>query len=122
MKQFKTFTSFSVDNIETAEKFYTTTLGVDSISRSHGGMRLFDTAGDTQFMIYEKEDHRPAAYTVLNFKVDDLENIIRDLKSKGAVFESIEGANDDGIAEMDTVKAAWTRDPAGNWLAFFQGM
>jgi hypothetical protein len=28
--------------------------------------------------------------------------------------------NEKGIAEMGPVKGAWTRDPEGNWIGFFQ--
>jgi catechol 2,3-dioxygenase-like lactoylglutathione lyase family enzyme len=120
MKNYNTFTSFSVSDMEQAKGFYAKTLGLDEISMEDQGVLMVSTGGDTRFMIYHKENHKPADFTVLNFDVDDLEAVVHRLKNKGVTFERVEEADEKGIAEMGSVRAAWTRDPAGNWIGFFQ--
>lgn len=122
MKEHKTFTSFSVDDIEKARDFYTEKLDLDPREIMPGSVLLFKTGGDTSFMVYHKEDHAPAAYTVLNFDVGDIESAVDNLTDKGVKIEPVEGTDVNGIAEMDGVKAAWMKDPAGNWLALFQSL
>jgi len=120
MKNYNTFTSFSVSDMEKAKGFYTETLEMDEISMLDQGVIMVNTGGDTRFMIYQKENHTPADFTVLNFEVDNLEKVVDHLKNKGVTFEKVEEANEKGIAEMGPVMAAWTRDPAGNWIGFMQ--
>jgi catechol 2,3-dioxygenase-like lactoylglutathione lyase family enzyme len=122
MKHFKTFTSFSVGDMEQARSFYGQKLGLDEISMENEGVFMVQTGGDTQFMVYHKEDHTPAEFTVLNFLVDDLDALLESLKKKGVLFEKMEGAGENGILEMGSARAAWTRDPAGNWIGFFQDL
>ena len=122
MNEFKTFTSFSVDNAAAAKEFYTEKLNLDSPQEPAGSAMIFSTGGDTSFMIYEKEDHAPAGYTVLNFNVEDVESVVDRLAANGVSFEMLEGVNEKGIREMGPSRAAWFRDPAGNWIGLFQGL
>jgi predicted enzyme related to lactoylglutathione lyase len=120
MKETKTFTSFSVNDIEQAKDFYKGKLDLDPQEGMPGSVLMYKTGGDTSFMVYLKEDHAPASYTVLNFNVDNIETAVESLSGKGITFEPVEGTNEKGIAEMEGVKAAWLKDPAGNWLGLFQ--
>ena len=120
MKKYNTFTSFSVSDIARAKEFYTKRLGLDEISMENQEFLMFETGGDTRFTIYHKENHNPADFTVLNFEVDDLETVLEQLKKSGVTFEDVEGTDERGIAEMDSTRAAWIKDPEGNWIGFFQ--
>ncbi len=120
MKENKTFTSFSTNNIEQARDFYREKLDLDPQEGMPGSVLMYRTGGDTSFMVYYKEDHTPADHTVLNFNVDNIETAVERLNGKGIKFEPVEGTNEKGIAEMEGVKAAWLKDPAGNWLGLFQ--
>lgn len=120
MKDFKTFTSFSVGDLDEAKAFYRDRLELDEISLEDQGVLMFHTGGETRFMVYKKEDHAPADFTVLNFAVDDLNSVLDQIKSKGVNMERLDRTDENGIAEMGPVRAAWTRDPAGNWIGFFQ--
>ena len=72
---------------------------------------------------YPKENHEPAAYTMLNFVVDDIDAAVAALKEKGVEFETYEGMHQDehGIARGKAANMgpdiAWFKDPAGNILA-----
>jgi len=116
------FSSFSVDNLQQAKRFYGQTLGL-KISESPEGLEMHP--GKTSVFIYPKPNHEPATFTVLNFKVDDIEAAVDDLKQKGVSFERYDGAiktNEKGIHRDRVGPAiAWFKDPAGNILSVLEG-
>lgn len=118
----KAFSGFAVDDIAQAEKFYRDTLGLKTTKRDDmgGGLLILNMAGDRDIMVYPKEDFTPATYTVLNFPVDDVDQMVIDMRDKGITFERYEGFNQDenGVARGDLGPAiAWFKDPAGNILS-----
>ena len=74
-------------------------------------------------MIYEKPGHEPAAHTILNFPVDDIEAAVDALRAAGVEFEHYDEGpiktNEKGIATPGP-KQAWFRDPAGNTLSVIE--
>lgn len=117
----KAFSGFSVDDIPEARKFYEETLGLD-VSEEYGMLTLhIHEAGD--IMIYPREDHSPATYTILNFPVEDVDRAVDQLSERGVTFERYEGFAQDekGIARGDEGPAiAWFTDPAGNILSVLE--
>lgn len=119
------FTSFSVDDLEKAKAFYTDKLGLD-VRPSPQGLTINLVGGGSVF-IYPKEDHTPATYTILNFKVDDIDDAVRRLREMGMKFETYAGpigtdANDifRGAAHPGGgPDIAWFKDPAGNFISVF---
>ena len=129
MKVNSVFSGISVDNLEKAKDFYTRILELD-LSNEHMGLHFRLPYGGMLF-IYEKSDHTPATYTVLNFVVEDIDNAVDELKEKGATFvfykNLIPGAEQDEKGIMRTTdpvtegpSIAWLKDPAGNILAILQ--
>jgi catechol 2,3-dioxygenase-like lactoylglutathione lyase family enzyme len=116
----KAFSGFAVDDLEQARQFYTGTLGIPT-SEQYGLMTLH-LAGGRDTLIYPKDDHTPAAYTILNFPVDDIEKAVDELTARGVRFERYEGAEQDdrGISRGGGPYIAWFTDPAGNILAVLQ--
>jgi predicted enzyme related to lactoylglutathione lyase len=116
-KDTKAFSGFSADDIPKAKQFYGETLGVD-VSEENGMLTL-NIAGDRPTLIYPKDDHTPATYTVLNFPVDDIDAAVDELASRGVEFERYEGADQDdkGIFHGGGPLIAWLKDPAGNILS-----
>jgi catechol 2,3-dioxygenase-like lactoylglutathione lyase family enzyme len=114
------FSGFSTNDIEAASRFYGKTLGVD-VSEDHGMLNL-KLAGGQRVLIYPKDNHEPATFTVLNFEVSDIDTAVDDLAAKGVAFEHYEGAGQDakGIARQYPPPIAWFKDPAGNVLAVIQ--
>jgi catechol-2,3-dioxygenase len=120
LKDSKTFSGFSVNDLGAAEKFYGQTLGLE-VESGPMGLQLKLAGGNTVY-IYEKENHQPATYTTLNFIVDDIEQAVADLTSKGVTLEHYDGMTDDrgiarGIAQHRGPDIAWFKDPAGNILS-----
>jgi catechol 2,3-dioxygenase-like lactoylglutathione lyase family enzyme len=116
----KAFSGFAVDDLEQARQFYTGTLGIPT-SEQYGLMTLH-LAGGRDTLIYPKDDHTPATYTILNFPVDDIEKAVDELTARGVRFERYEGAEQDdrGISRGGGPYIAWFTDPAGNILAVLE--
>jgi predicted enzyme related to lactoylglutathione lyase len=119
----KAFSSFSVDDLEKAMRFYGDVLGLNVTKNEMGILEL--QIGDSRLMIYPKPNHQPATFTVLNFPVDDVEKAVDHLAGKGVTFEQYNmpeiKTNEKGIAEGGGgPRIAWFKDPAGNILSVLQ--
>jgi len=116
----KAFSGFSVDDIPKAKQFYSETLGL-RVSEEHGMLRLH-VAGDRDTLVYPKEDHTPATFTILNFPVDDIDKAVDELAARRVRFERYDGAEQDekGIHRGGGPLIAWFKDPAGNILSVIQ--
>ncbi len=113
------FSGFSVDDIPAAKKFYTETLGLD-VDEDHGMLQL-KIAGGHPVLVYPKDDHVPAAYTTLNFPVDDIAAAARELASRGVTFERYDAGQDElGVMRGEGPPIAWFKDPAGNVLSILE--
>ena len=122
LKDTKAFSGFSVNDVQKAKEFYGQTLGLD-VSESHGLLELH-IAGGTNILMYPKENHTPATFTILNFPVDNIEQTVDDLARRGVHFESYnEGdlvTDEKGISRGGGPKIAWFKDPAGNILSVLE--
>jgi catechol 2,3-dioxygenase-like lactoylglutathione lyase family enzyme len=116
----KAFSGFSVDDIPAAKRFYGETLGL-RVSEANGLLTLH-IAGDRDTVVYPKEDHTPATFTILNFPVDDIDKAVDELAGRGVRFERYEGLEQDekGVSRGMGPAIAWFKDPAGNILSVIQ--
>src|SRR5687768_2166345 len=92
------FSSFSTDDLAKAKEFYAGILSLNVIESKEGLEMRFET-GQSVF-IYQKQDHQPATFTVLNLKVDDIDETVDALAAKGIGFEQYTGdvrTDDKGI-------------------------
>ena len=83
-KDTKAFSGFSVDDIQKAKKFYEKILGLE-VSEEHGMLQLH-IAHETNILIYPKNNHVPATFTILNFPVDNIDQAVAELTNKGIVL------------------------------------
>jgi predicted enzyme related to lactoylglutathione lyase len=116
----KAFSGFAVDDTERAKDFYTKALGLD-VSEANGMLTLH-LGGGTTVLVYPKDNHVPASFTVLNFPVPDIERAVDELVARGVTFERYEGmpADDRGIMRAGGPLIAWFTDPAGNVFSVLQ--
>jgi catechol 2,3-dioxygenase-like lactoylglutathione lyase family enzyme len=121
----KAFSGFAVDDLDAAKRFYGETLGLE-VGEDLPGLLELRIAGGTNILVYPKPDHTPAAFTILNFPVEDIDQAVDDLTKRGVSFERYEGFEQDekGIARPRGAQRgppiAWFKDPAGNILAVLQ--
>jgi len=118
------FSGFSSNDISKARAFYGGTLGLD-VSEEGDLLRL-NLAGGGSVIIYPKDNHEPATFTVLNFPVADIDAAVDRLTAAGVTFERYDGIGQDdrGIAQPPSPdqgpQIAWFKDPAGNILSVLQ--
>src|SRR5919108_3202512 len=114
----KAFSGFAVDDLDRAREFYEGTLGLD-VAEDDMGVLTLKLAGDRPTLIYPKPDFTAATYTILNFPVENIEDAVDELVSRGVRFEGYDGFEQDakGIArDRNGPPIAWFKDPAGNIL------
>ena len=114
------FSGFSVNDMDAASQFYGKTLGLE-VTNHAMGLTITTISGHNIF-VYQKDDHVPATYTIMNFEVTDIEDIVSQLNAKGVTLEQYPDMTDkNGIAWGSKTgqgpDIAWFKDPAGNFLA-----
>jgi predicted enzyme related to lactoylglutathione lyase len=122
-KETKAFSGFSVDDLAKAKAFYAQTLGLE-VEESPAGL-ILKIAGGNGTLIYPKDNHVPANFTILNFPVDDIDQAVDELTKRGVTFEQYDQLTDEhgiarGIAAGQGPDIAWFKDPAGNILSVLQ--
>lgn len=128
LKDSHAFSGFSVNDLSAAKKFYSDKLGVN-VSQDDMGLTL-KLAGGNDVFVYQKDDHKPATFTILNFVVPNIDASVDELEAKGVKFEHYGdlggGAVPDskgilrGLAANMGPDIAWFKDPAGNVLSIVQ--
>lgn len=120
------FGGFSVDDLERARTFYAEVLGV-SVRAADPGMPVMVlelAGGERPMVVYEKADHAPASFTVLNFPVADVAGTVAALRERGVVFERYAGSpmetDEDFVFRGGGPLIAWFTDPAGNVLSVIE--
>ena len=115
----KGYSGFSVDDVDKAKEFYGQTLGLD-VSESNGMLEL-QVADATKVLVYPKDNHIPATFTILNFPVNDVEQAVDELTKRGVQFEIYDEGDvktdEKGILRGQGPDIAWFKDPAGNILS-----
>jgi catechol 2,3-dioxygenase-like lactoylglutathione lyase family enzyme len=123
----KAFSGIGVKDLDEARDFYGTTLGLKaSILDAENGLMELSLGGDRTILVYRSPDSTPASYTVLNFPVDDIDEAVDELASRGVRFERYDGFEQDekgvlrGISTGNGPDVAWFKDPSGNVLSVLQ--
>ncbi len=114
------YSTFSTNDIPGAKAFYARTLGLEVTEEN--GMLSLSLAGGGKVLIYPKDNHAPASFTVLNFPVPDIERAVDELGRAGIQLERYDGLAQDarGILREYGPAIAWFKDPAGNILSVLQ--
>jgi len=121
------FSGISVSSLEEARAFYVDTLELPVKNESMGLMLALPGGG--QLFMYEKPNHVPAEFTVLNFVVEDIDVAIDHLvNAHGITFErypDMPAPQDErgvlrGKEFHQGPNIAWFKDPSGNILALVE--
>jgi catechol 2,3-dioxygenase-like lactoylglutathione lyase family enzyme len=114
------YSGFSTNDIPKAQTFYGETLGLE-VSEANGMLTLHLATGG-RVLVYPKDNHEPATFTILNFPVDDIDAAVDALAGRGITFERYpdSGQDERGIARQWGPPIAWFKDPAGNILSVLE--
>src|SRR4051812_5523876 len=116
-------TALAVKDLEAAKDFYGNKLGLEPVGENPGGVQY--KSGNTKFFIFQSEYAGTNKATYMGWNVDDIEQVVDDLKSKGVQFDVYDLPEADVQGEIHvwgTVKTAFFKDPSGNILAINSGM
>jgi predicted enzyme related to lactoylglutathione lyase len=117
------FSGFSVNDPSAAKAFYGQTLGLDVKDGEMGTLEITLGSG-AKVMVYQKDNHEPATFTILNFVVSDVEKAVDDLTNAGVRMEHYDmpeiKTDEKGILRGNGPNIAWFTDPAGNILSVLE--
>ena len=119
----ESFSGLAVRDLDAARRFYGETLGLEvSVLDEQYGLLDVKLGDGRSLLVYGKPDQQPANFTVLNFRVPDIEEAVDGLTARGVEFERYEGMPQDekGVMREGGPYIAWFRDPAGNILSVLQ--
>jgi catechol 2,3-dioxygenase-like lactoylglutathione lyase family enzyme len=111
-----------VSDLEQARVFYGGTLGLELLWENPASIRF--RAGPTSEISTFRRPGLKTEHTLAHFEVTDIETTVRDLEGKGVEFvDYTEGPliTTNHIAQLGPARAAWFRDPDGNFLGIRQG-
>ena len=111
----------ATSNPERARKFYGETLALPLVEEQMPFALVYDAHG-TMLRVTIVERVNPAGYTVLGWKVPDIETAAKGLAAAGIEFERYPGMQQDelGIWTTPGGRVAWFKDPDGNTLSISQ--
>ncbi len=120
------YSSYSVNDLHQAKEFYVDTLGL-ALTDESMGLQL-ELPGGGELFLYEKTDHVPAIFTVLNFVVENIDETIDHLVTHGITFErydTLPAEQDEkgvlrGKEALQGPDIAWFEDPFGNIISVIE--
>lgn len=126
MEYVSAFSGFSVKDTAAAKQFYGESLGLQ-INDTPMGLEL-KLPGTATVFVYQKDDHQPAVYTILNLVVKDVDAAIEELVTRGIEFlryDSLPAPQDAkgvlrGKAAGMGPDIAWFADPSGNIISLLE--
>jgi catechol 2,3-dioxygenase-like lactoylglutathione lyase family enzyme len=114
----------AVKDVDKALQFYTETLGLKEDKKDPGGVLL--SSGKGKLYVYQSEFAGSNKATAVAWNVDNVEEVVNDLKGKGVSFEhydNLPGTTLEGdIHVMGPARAVWFKDLDGNILNVVSGM
>jgi catechol 2,3-dioxygenase-like lactoylglutathione lyase family enzyme len=104
--------------------FYEQVVGLTLSAGTIPNHLLFECGDGTTLLVYGRPAPNKADHTQVRFWTDDVERDVRELASRGAVFEDYDFPTLKTVDHVATTagigKSAWFKDPDGNTLALFQ--
>ena len=120
LSEFLAVTTLVVTDVDQAKGFYEEQLGLSLLEETPAGCRF--GAGNGSQLTIRRGQPPAGGQTVLHFEVDDIEAVVRDLTSRGVIFEEYETPKTvNFIAQFGPARGAWFKDPARNLLGLREG-
>jgi catechol 2,3-dioxygenase-like lactoylglutathione lyase family enzyme len=113
--------AMAVSDLDRARRFYEDQLGLAPGEEDPQGVRYPCAQGSGVFVYLSPENAGQSSATLAGWSVDDLDQTMQELGSRGVVFERYDqpGIKTDerGVFDAGRFRAAWVRDPDGNTIA-----
>jgi catechol 2,3-dioxygenase-like lactoylglutathione lyase family enzyme len=111
----------AVSDLGRARRFYEEQLGLVPGDEQQGSVRYPCAHGTAIFTYVSPENAGKSPATLAGWSVDDLDQTMAELASRGVAFEHYDqpGLKTDerGVFDAGGFRAAWIRDPDGNTIA-----
>jgi catechol-2,3-dioxygenase len=111
----------AVSDLDRAKGFYGRQLGLGPGDEEAQGVTYPCANGTAIFVYLSPENAGKSRATVAGWFVDDLDQLMDELASRGVVFEQYDqpGIKTDerGVFDSGRFRAVWVKDPDGNTLA-----
>ena len=111
--------TIAVKDLKAARKFYLDTLGLKPGPGREEDV-LTCTSGRSQILVYQSQFAGTNRATAATWVVDDVEGIVRELKTRGVAFEHYDFPDTTLKGDVHVSgnnRVAWFKDPDGNILA-----
>ena len=111
--------NLAVKNLDAARSFYERTLGLSPV-HEEGGELVVYKSGNSLLNVYRSDYAGTNKATAVTWTVDDVDEVVRDLKSRGVTFEHYDmpGMKRTGDVHVGgDMRVAWFKDPDGNILS-----
>ena len=125
LSRYKVAAAIAVSNMNRAREFYEGKLGL-SVGIDSGDNLQYRCAEGSVMHVYLSPEHAgKSTATLAGWGVDDVEEVVDELTSKGVAFERYDEGpivtDERGIATFEgDAKVAYFRDPDGNTLSIAQ--
>jgi catechol 2,3-dioxygenase-like lactoylglutathione lyase family enzyme len=107
-----------------SQSFYEQVVGLRLSHETIPNHLLFECGDGSTLLVYGRPAPSKADHTQVRFWTDDVEHDVRELESRGALFEDYDFPTLKTVDHVATTpgigKSAWFKDPDGNTLAVFQ--
>ena len=117
-------TMLPVKDLARARAFYEGCLGLTPGGLKPDGKFVYKVKGST-LALFPKPEGTKADHTAISFQVDDIAASIAELKRAGVVFEDYDFPGFktvDHVCVLGAEKAAWFKDPEGNYLCLHEDL
>ena len=111
-------------DLERSREFYEHKVGLALSPDTVPNHLLFECGDGTTILVYGRPAPNQADHTQVRFWSNNVEVDVRDLESRGVVFEDYDFPTFKTVDHIATTaglgKSAWFKDPDGNTVALFQ--
>lgn len=115
-------TTLPVTDMDAARAFWEGKLGFVPTEVNPAAV-MYRTDQGSVFALTQSTGRATGAHTQMGFMVDDIDAEVRDLRTRGVVFEEYDlpgFTTENGIARTAAGRGAWFKDPEGNLVGIIQ--
>jgi catechol 2,3-dioxygenase-like lactoylglutathione lyase family enzyme len=111
-------TKLPAQDLDRARRFYRDRLGLDAVEEREGGLRY--VCGATEFHLFRSSGVASGESTQMGFEVDDIDQVVAELRARGVRFEPFDIAGFDVEDDVVTVPDNYPSKGSGERGAFFR--